>query len=52
MMAWVEALLSPSTCTLQQQRFPKETHYMLIMRHVRCIYYLTTSNYLFKQGFI
>jgi hypothetical protein len=39
----------PSTCTLQQQRFPKETHHMLIMRHV---FNLTTSNYLFKQGFI
>jgi hypothetical protein len=38
-----------STCTLQQQRFPKETHHMLIMRHV---FNLTTSNYLFKQGFI
>jgi hypothetical protein len=25
-------IVFPSTCTLQQQRFPKETHHMLIMR--------------------
>ena len=42
-------IVFPFTCTLQQQRFPKETHHMLIMRHV---FNLITSNYLFKQGFI
>ena len=35
--------------TLQQQKISKATHHMLIMWHV---FNLTTSNYLFKQGFI